>query len=293
MLWGKLTMWSRCGIAAVAGGLAAAWAPVASARPSFGDEGSTGSFLSLVTDRLEFGVSQIPALWAHMARLPEIVDGRTALLLLGMVVAGLAAEALTRLLLVRARSAGAVERLVGQSHLKAFVRAILLDLVALVALVVAGRLVLGQIGDPDSVGGRLGHQLLQALLYWRVFNLLFRAWLRPLVPEERVAPVDDATAGRLLVGFNCVIVLPLIAGEIARALPVTGASAAVTSAAIILYVPLIEAGLLAVVWYCRKDMAAWLSALIRPTGFSRKLKLDAARNWWMAGLAFYALTGAA
>jgi moderate conductance mechanosensitive channel len=285
-------MRSRCGIAAAAGGLAAVWTSVASARPAFGDEGTTGSFLALVTDRFGFSVSQIPALWTHLAQLPEIVGGRTALLLLGVVVAGLAAEAVVRLLLVRARS-GAVERLVGQSHLKAFVRAILLDLVALVALVVAGRLVLGQIGDPQSVGGRLGHQLLQALLYWRVFNLLFRAWLRPLVPEERVAPVDDATARRLLVGFNCIIVLPLVAGEIARALPVTGASTAVTSAAIILYVPLIEAGLLAVVWHWRKDMAAWLSALVRPAGFSRKLKLDAARNWWMAGLAFYALMGAA
>ncbi len=40
-------------------------------------------------------------------------------------------------------------------------------------------------------------------------------------------------------------------------------------------------------------MAAWLTAMVPPTGFSRQLKLDAARNWWMAGLAFYALLGIA
>ena len=47
----------------------------------------------------------------------------------------------------------------------------LLDMVALVALVVAGRLVLAQIGDAQSIGGKLGQQVFQALLYWRAFNL--------------------------------------------------------------------------------------------------------------------------
>jgi small-conductance mechanosensitive channel len=55
----------------------------------------------------------------------------------------------------------------------------------------------------------------------------------------------------------------------------------------------ISAALLAVVWHWRHEMAAWLSAMVAPTGFGRELKLDAARNWWMAGLAFYGLTAAA
>jgi small-conductance mechanosensitive channel len=40
-------------------------------------------------------------------------------------------------------------------------------------------------------------------------------------------------------------------------------------------------------------MSAWLSAMVGQTGFGRPLKLDAAHNWWMAGLAFYGLTAAA
>ena len=162
-----------------------------------------------------------------MANLPDIVGGRTALLLLGIVVAGLAAEYIARLLLSRARLRG-FDRLVGHSPLRAFGLAVLLDVVALLALVVAARLVLAQIGDAQAVGGKLGQEIFQALLFWRSFNLLFRAWLRPSTPEGRIAPVDDATARGLLVALNWVIVLPLIGGHVARALETTGASREVT-----------------------------------------------------------------
>ena len=74
------------------------------------------------------------------------------------------------------------DRLVGHSPLRAFGLAVLLDAVALIALAVAGRLVLAQIGDPQSLPGKLGQQAFQALVYWRAFNLLFRAWLRPGTP---------------------------------------------------------------------------------------------------------------
>src|SRR5438552_122365 len=180
---------SRHGIAATLGVLAASWAGAAAAETAYSAEGGTDSFLKLLIERLEFTVQQIPALGRHLANLPDIIDGRTTLLLLGIVVAGLAAEYAVRLLLNRARLKG-FDRLVGHSPLRAFGRAFLLDLAALIALAVAGRLVLAQIGDPQSVGGRLGQEILQAVLYWRSFNLVFRAWLRPAAPEGRIAPVD-------------------------------------------------------------------------------------------------------
>src|SRR5207237_3411449 len=124
----------------------------------------------------------IPALGRHLANLPEIVGGRTAALLLGIVVAGLAAEYIVRLLLTRARLRG-FDRLVGHSPLRAFGLAIVLDLVALIALPLASHIVLSRIGDPESIGGKLGRLVMQALLYWRAFNLLFRAWLRPAPPD--------------------------------------------------------------------------------------------------------------
>src|SRR5258707_10683494 len=181
---------SRFATAAALGGFATACAGSAAARTAFSAESATGSFLTLLTDRLEFTLKQIPALGQHLANLPDIVGGRTALLLLGIVVAGLAAEYIVRLLLSRARLRG-FDRLVGHSPLRAFGLAVLLDVVALLALVVAGRLVLGQIADRHSIGGQLGQQLLEAVIYWRTFNLVFRAWLRPNTPEGRIAPVDD------------------------------------------------------------------------------------------------------
>jgi moderate conductance mechanosensitive channel len=283
-------MRSRYGITIAAGAGGGVWACPAAAQAVTGGEGAAGTFLALLTERFEFTFSQLPALGAHLMRLPEIVGGRTALLLVGIVAAGLVAEYLVRLALSRFRTG---EQLVGKSAFKAFMRAVLLDLVALIALAIAGRLVLGQLGDAQGMAGRLGQLVLHMLLIWRGFNLIFRAWLRPAAPELRIAPVDDATADRLLGGLNLVIVLPLVARLLAGILTVSGSSREMTGAAIILYVPLIEAALLYVVWHWRLDMAAWLSAMVRPSGFMLRLKLDAARNWWMAGLAFYAAMGLA
>src|SRR5262245_196460 len=138
---------SRFGIALALGGSAAAWASPAAAETAFAAESTSGSFIKLLTERAEFTVNQIPALGRHLAGLPDMVSGRTALLLLGMVVAGLVAEYVARATLSRVRSRG-IDRLVGQSPLRAFGLAILLDGVALVALAVAARLVLAQIDDP-------------------------------------------------------------------------------------------------------------------------------------------------
>jgi small-conductance mechanosensitive channel len=255
-------------------------------------EGGTDSFVKLLSDRMEFTLQQIPNLGRHLASLPEIIDGRTALLLLGVVAAGLAAEYAVRLLLSRARLKG-FDRLVGHSPIRAFGRALLLDAVALVALVVACRLVVAQIGDPQSVGGQLGKEVMQAVIYWRAFNLLFRAWLRPATPEGRIAPVDDAAARGLLIALNWVVVLPLIGGHIARMLDTTGASRSAVSAAVILYAPVIAAGLLGVVWHWRHEMTAWLSAMVNERKLGYRLKIDAARRWWVMGLVFYGLMGVA
>ncbi len=281
---------SSYGIAAALGGFAAAGQ--AAAQTAYSTEGATNSFLKLLTERLEFTVSQIPALGRHLASLPDIVGGRTALLLLGIVVAGLAAEYIVRALLSRVRTR-TFDRLVGQSPLRAFGVAVLLDLLALIALAVAGRVVLAQSGDPQSVGGKLGQQIFQGLLYWRAFNLLFRAWLRPAAPEGRIAPIGDADARGLLAALNWVIVLPMLGRQMARALGTTGAGPDITSAAVILYAPLIAAGLLWVVWHWRNEMAAWLSAMVPERKIGYRLKLDAARRWWMAGLVFYTLMGVA
>jgi moderate conductance mechanosensitive channel len=88
-------------------------------------------------------------------------------------------------------------------------------------------------------------------------------------------------------------VLPLLGGSTARFLAGTGAGSPLVSAAVILYVPAIAAGLLWVVWHWREPMAAWLVAMVPPSRIGATLKLDAARHWWGFGLGFYALMGLA
>ena len=294
---------SRHGIASavVAGGLVAGWAYSVAAQVA-AVSGAADSFLQVIAKRLELTISHFPVLAAHLARLPELVSGRTALLLVGMIVAGLAAEYLVRWMLrgVRLRGFG---RLAAGSTVHGFWRAVLFDVLAVVAFWVAGRLVLGQlvggqlvggqIGDSQGVGGKVGHILLMALIYWRAFNLLFLAWLRPGAPAGRIAPVDDATARRLLVGLNLMIVLPLSADKLEEILLATGATAEAVNVADFFYVAVVAVALLGVIWYWRREMAAWLSAMVPEDGFARQLKLDIAANWWIGALVFYGFTGAA
>ncbi len=284
-------MRSRYGMAMATGAIAAAWSVPDRGASGDGRAGAAANFLTLLTERFEFTFAQLPALGDHLMVLLRDLDGHAAIWMAGIVVAGLLAEFVARLALSRARSK-AFDRLVANSPLRAFFRTLLLDVLALVALAVAGRIVLGRMGgDANSTGHQLGQMVLHALVYWRGFNVIFRAFLRPGAPEGRIAPVESDAARRLLVALNLVVLLPLVAGLLARALPITGATREMTGAAIILYVPFFAAALVYVVWHWRFDMAAWLTAMVAPKGLIRKLKLDAARNWWMAGLAFYTLMG--
>ena len=80
---------SRFGIAAMVGGFVGEWACSAAAQSAYAAD---SAFLKVLTERVDFTVHQIPALGRHLIQLSNIVDGRTFLLLLGIVVAGLVAE---------------------------------------------------------------------------------------------------------------------------------------------------------------------------------------------------------
>jgi small-conductance mechanosensitive channel len=248
-----------------------------------------GAFLRLLTERIDVAFSQLPEVWRFFADLGHRFDAREGLLLIGVLAAGLAAEWLARQLLVRVR-----HRIHGhgsKSPLRSLLQVMLLDGLALLVLWIAARAVVGQLGEPQSHLSRLGHQLLLALVYWRGFNFVFRAWLRPSSPSGRLAPVDDRQARRLLSALNVVILLPLIARTILLMMPIAGASAAVTAATAVFYIPFVSAGLVYAVWHWRTDMAAWLEGMVAAKDLFRPAKVGAAHNWWVAGLTFYIAAG--
>jgi moderate conductance mechanosensitive channel len=242
--------------------------------------------------QLDSTLANVPGVVTYLKGLPGLFGFHSAVLLIGIVIAGLAAEQFTRMVLQRARLR-IFERHAGESPLRAFLHAVSLDAVALLALWLAARLVVHEIGTDSPLHARIAHEILLALIYWRGFNFVFRAWLRPNTPEGRIAPVDDDTARRLLVGLNFVIVLPLIGRNLLLFLVDTGAAPAVISTAVVLYVPFIAAGLLFVVWHWRHDMAAWLAGMVNAKDPLHAFKIGAAKNWWIAGLAFYLLAGVA
>jgi moderate conductance mechanosensitive channel len=262
-----------------------AWAQ-ASATP----EGSR--WIGLVIDRLGVTLSHAPALWTHLGRIPALFDAYPTLALVAMVVGGLVAEFVARRALSGARRR-IFQRHSGAFSLRACLLVMLLDVVALVALWAAAHLISLQAGPKDSVPGQVAHIVLLVLISWRGFNVVFRTWLRPHSPGERIAPVEDKAAGQLLIALNIVVVLPMIDRAILAGLTATGATPEIVSLAGVLMVPFIGAGLLGTVWYWRREMAAWLTAMIGESDSLRPLKTELAHDWWVAGLSFYALVGCA
>ena len=72
-----------------------AWAQVV--KSVGGSEGVAGMFLSTLTERVEQIFASLPALGDYLARLPQQFGLGVTALLLGIVVAGLAAEWLARI----------------------------------------------------------------------------------------------------------------------------------------------------------------------------------------------------
>jgi small-conductance mechanosensitive channel len=264
----------------------------ASAQAVYGNDGPLGMMVNETTKRFEGTLANIPAVLAHLKSLPRLFDVADVGLLLSIVLAGLFAELFTRMVLQRARLS-VFERHIGESPVRAFFHAIALDALALLALWVVARLVVRAIGPTPQLLALTAHDVLIMLLYWRGFNFVFRAWLRPNTPEGRIAPVDDRAAKSLLIGLNLLILLPMIGRHLLVFLENTGASRQVIATAVLLYVPVIGIGLMLVVWHWRHEMATWLGAMVRDTDIIHDLKVRAAHKWWISGLLFYALAGTA
>jgi len=259
---------------------------------AFDSGGELTSFFGMLTDRLDQTIQHIPKLGRYLLTLPNLFPLRETLLLVAIVVVGLGAEYLMRWWLQKRRES-IFSKHSNLSPLRAFLQGAALDGLALLALWVAARLVAGQVGDPDSVAGKVAHQVLLGLVYWRGFNFVFRAWLHPNTPEGRMAPVDDATAKRLLVGMNVIVLVPVIARHILLFLGTTGAGSNVISTTVVLIVPVFAACLIYAVWHWRRDGEAWLAGMVGENDLFRPLKLAAAHEWWIAGVAFYVLTALA
>ena len=123
----------------------AAWGQVKAA--SAGSEG-LAAFLREMTERIDIIFAQLPEVGRFFAGLVHRFDLREFALLIGIFVAGLAAEWVARQLLVRVR-----HRIHGhgtKSPLRSLLQVMLLDGLALVALWIAARAVVSQLGEPQS-----------------------------------------------------------------------------------------------------------------------------------------------
>jgi small-conductance mechanosensitive channel len=264
-----------------------AWAQAS----AFGSSaGVLAPMLRELSDRIDLVFTNLPAFGRYLMGLPAMIGWRGLALMLGIVVAGLAAEWLARTLLRRMRT-GIFARHAGESPLRAFFHGAALDFAALLALWIAARTVAAQAGPPQDLYGTLAHHVLLAVLYWRGFNFVFRIWLHPGTPEGRIAPVDDATASRLLIGMNVLILLPLLMRQMVLFLQATDAATQVQSVAVLIAMPVVGAGLVYTVWHWRRDMGTWLAAMVSPKSALYAMKVGFAHSWWVGGVAFYVVAG--
>jgi len=98
---------SGLSIAAALGGSAAVWACSAAAETAYAAESTSGSFLKLLTERLEIHGQADPGVWAGIWRTcPTSSAAGPRFCCWVIVVAGLAVEYTIRLLLNRARLRG-------------------------------------------------------------------------------------------------------------------------------------------------------------------------------------------
>jgi len=118
--------------------------------------------------------------------------------------------------------------------------------------------------------------------YWRF--LVREVWRI----DDRPRSVADFGCG---FGWLGLFLLPMLARHIVMFEMVTHAGSNVIAATVVLYIPVIGAGLMWTVWHWRHDMAAWLAGMVSEKDLFRPIKLAMARDWWVAGIAFYVVAG--
>ena len=159
---GKRMKRSRFGIAAMVGGFVGEWACSAAAQSAYAAD---SAFLKVLTERVDFTVHHPRAGPASDAAAQHRRRPHGSAAAAGHRGRGPGGRG-HRAPGAEPHSVRTIDRLVGHSPLRAFGAALLLDIVALVALFVAGRSS-WPASATQSVGHLLGQQVFQALFYWR------------------------------------------------------------------------------------------------------------------------------
>ncbi|TXL76750.1 mechanosensitive ion channel family protein [Vineibacter terrae] len=189
--------------------------PFSHAGPEAPDE------LAVFVQQVTTVVKAVPVLGHHIAAVPAALDERARggrgtgefLLVLVLAVAGaLATEAILRTICggLRTRiAAGAVpER--GLRSLANLGALAFLDGLGVVALWLVGRAEVGLWFSGSAVQDKVAAGVMTAIVYWRLYILVFRIVLRPGLPPARLCEMHDDDARRMYGLLTIIILLAIV-----------------------------------------------------------------------------------
>jgi len=213
------------------------------------------------------------------------------LLLLIAIALALAAERLVRAALGRFRAAlvAGAEPPLALARLGAL---FVLDALPVGALWLVAETATGVLGGNDAQA-RLATLVLGALIAWRFYMLVFRAWLQPDHAVARIVPLDEAGARTVYRCLGGIVGVMLVARAWLRLHVDAGTAPDQIGAAMLVNILIVTAFFIAMIWSARAPVAAWLAALAGPSSGAGAWKGALARNWWVGGIAFYLVSSAA
>jgi small-conductance mechanosensitive channel len=238
-----------------------------------------------------------PAVWVDLAGLGKRLDAASAggrglwiyLFLLAITAgASLLAEAGTARI-TRANRQRLVRDFAVSGGLWRVAALAALDALAFFALWLVIHVALGAIFARAGSQTSFASALLNGLVTWRLFMLLWRIFLRPDMPAVRLAPIADESAERVLRLFELAVVVFILARAWIVALVTPEAIAAVTLTNSVIVV----AVFIFAVMRTRTDIADWLCGLMKDGEPSRSARWRLARHWhWIAVPIMIVLAGA-
>ncbi len=278
-------------------GLVASPASPTSATPARNEE-------QLLAERIRTTVDAIPTVLggyseveAELSLLPERLDRTSAggrglwgflgLLALMTLLTILADRGMARL--TRTKRIAVVQQFSTEGGLWRVAALAILDACALVALWAVVQFCLGSLFARAGFQTQVAAIVLEGLVTWRAFWLLFRIYLRPELPVMRLVPVSDGSARHIL----RLLVFCVLVGIVGRSWIDLLASPAAISAAILTNSFVEIAIFIVVLFSLRGAMASWLLGLIGPENRQRVgIRVALAQQWHWIVLPILILLGA-
>jgi small-conductance mechanosensitive channel len=268
--------------------VATAPGPPPAAKPSDLDQGE------LAAERLFQVVGEVPRVlsgysyvWADLMGLPDRLDqttagGRGLWAYLGLLAATAAAALLAESGVGRltfARHRDLAQQFAATGGLWRVAALALLDALAVAALWIVVKLALGALFASAGAQTQVAAIVLDGLVIWRMFLLLFRVYLRPEAATARIAPVTDASAQRLFRLFGLTVLVIVLM----RAWVSVLISPAAISALILINSVAVIAFVIIIVLRMRSDIANWLLGLGDDDVHQSAAKVALAEHWhWIA-----------